>query len=145
MAFQSFRQSQDLLAAINTLLIHLKLNLAGIDDRGRAQAAEHAKNVLAEFLGTLAKVVGQIEKGKSQPLTGVDPRLRQLATAYVAARRRKGKLSSEISPKSLTTVTALLFSTSPREQQDLLESLSELRSLLEDHISADASLLLADF
>lgn len=144
LAVQSFQQSQDLLAAINTLSIYLKLRFAGLSDERRAQSVAKAKATLAAFLKTLEKVVHQVEQTKAGPLTGVDPRLRQLAQSFVAAKQDKCRFHSDLFSKSPARVAELLEATEPDDQKALVESLAELRTLLEEHIYSDVTQILEE-
>lgn len=144
LAVQSFQQGQDLLAAINTLVIHLKLKLMGVGDEERAEAVEKAKVTLFSFLKTLDKVVRQVEQGNGGPLTGIDPRLRQLAKNFVIAKQGKPRLHLHLCEESPLQVAYLLKSTEPDKQEALIKSLAELRTLLEEHISNDTTQILAE-
>ena len=142
LAIQSFQQSQGLLAAINTSSIHLKLKLAGVNDEKRMGAVAEAKETLSSFLKTLDKVVNEVEQLKARPLTGVDPRLRQLAKNFVAAKQRGWQFHSDLFSKSPAQVAELLQATRKEDQKALIESLGELRTLLEEHIHSDAAQIL---
>ncbi len=143
LAIQSFQRDQDLLAAINTLSIHTKLKLGGVADEERAEAATKAREEIASFLETLARVADQIEQANA--LIGLDPRLRKLARRFVAARRNKRRFRSSLFTESLSDVTSLLTPMNEEEQQALVESLSDLRSLIEEHVYTDANQIFETF
>lgn len=141
---RSFQQSQELLAAINALSIHLKLQLAGVKDQEREDEARNSRDVLRAFLGELdAFIVAVGDKG-SRPVTGADARTRQLARSFVQARRDPGHYRSMLFRNSPAHVRDILDSVDPKDQQVLLESLDELRSLLEAHIHNDTSKILGE-
>ena len=50
LAIQSFQYDRNLIAAINTLSIHLKLELAGISNVEKAKEVYEARNTLSSFL-----------------------------------------------------------------------------------------------
>lgn len=143
LAIQSFQRDQDLLAAINTLSIHTKLKLGGVADEERAKAATEAREELASFLETLARVTDQIERENA--LVGLDPRLRKLARRFVAARRNRRRFHSSLFTESLSDVTSLLTPMNEEEQQALVEILSDLRSLIEEHVYTDANQIFETF
>jgi hypothetical protein len=143
LAIQSFQRDQDLLAAINTLSIHTKLKLGGVADEERAEAAAKAREEIASFLETLARVADQIEQANA--LIGLDPRLRKLARRFVAARHNRRQFRSSLFTESLSDVSSLLTPTNEEEQQALVESLSDLRSLIEEHVYTDANQIFETF
>lgn len=144
LAVKSFQHSQDLLAAINALSIHLKLEEAGkTDDTHAAQAAE-ARAVLGSFLEMLEPVVADAERGEANPVLGTDPRLRQLAKSFVSAKRNRHRFRSALFRDTFNRVQHLLAS--PEEdRRTLLECLGELRVLIEEHIQPDAERVLGEF
>jgi hypothetical protein len=143
LAIQSFQRDQNLLSAINTLSIHTKLELAGVADEERAEAAAKARGELASFLETLTRVADQIEQENA--LVGIDPRLRKLARRFVAARRNRRRFRSSLFTESLSDVMRLLTPEDEEEQQALVESLSDLRSLIEEHVYTDANQIFETF
>ena len=85
LSFQSFQHSQELISAINTLLIHLKLKESGIPDHARAEKAKQAHREILDFLDSFEKVVSDVESGATKPTLGTDTRFRQLAKNFVKA------------------------------------------------------------
>jgi hypothetical protein len=141
---RSFQQSQELLGAINTLSIHLKLGLAGVQDKEREAEAKASRNTLREFLTELDKFIQTAGDKGNRPVTGTDARTRQLARSFVQARRDRGHYKSQLFQSSPALVRDLLASQDPNTQKVLLESLDELRSLLEAHIHTDARKILGE-
>lgn len=141
---QSFQQTQDLLSAINTLSIHIKLGLAGIPDPGRKDAAAQARETLVSFFEALDEVVQGIEGGQRKPLLGVDARLRHLAQNFVKARRDPDQYGSQLFQNTLSHARHLLYSDQPEDLKEVLRSLKEFRSMLEKHVSTDATRLLGE-
>lgn len=145
LAVKSFQHSQDLLAAINTLSIHLKLEGVGNADGAREAQASHAREVLGTFLVMLEPVVVDAERGESKPVLGADPRLRQLAKSFVSAKRNRHRFRSALFGDTFTRVRQLLDSPKKEDRQPLLECLRELRVLIEEHVQTDAERVLGEF
>jgi hypothetical protein len=143
LAIQSFQRNQDLLNAINTLSIRTKLGSGGHTDEDRTETAQ-ARETLASFLKNLAQVVDQAEQTESGPLLGVDPRLRQLAGDFSRA-RQGARFRSRLFQEPLSDTVDSLTSTEPTDRQALVESLSELRTLIEEHVQTDVVQILEDF
>ena len=64
LAVQSFQHNQDLLAAINKLSIHLRLQLEEIEDAERAGEANKAREMLSSFFRELETLVNDTERGE---------------------------------------------------------------------------------
>jgi hypothetical protein len=144
LTIQSFQRSQNLLDAINTLLIHLKLKLMGIKDEESEQALAQAREKLSNFLEFIDKVFNQVQQIEHEPLTGMDPRQRELIRRLSSANKNKKKYRSDLFRKSPKAVEKLLHSKNPQEQKRLIESLAELRILLEEHIGEDTRKVLGE-
>ena len=138
LAIQSFQHSQEVLAAINTLSIHLKLGLAGVPDEGRADAAQRSRETLATFFRELETVVQEAEEGATKPLVGTDPRTRQFARSFIAAKHDPQRSHSVLFHPTLSQAQKLLRSEKAEDQQALLQGLGELRALVEEHVDTDA-------
>lgn len=145
LAVKSFQHSQDLLAAINTLSIHLKLEAAGKTDSEHTGQANQARDVLGSFLKMLEPVIADAERGESKPVLGADPRLRQLAKSFVSAKRNRHRFHSALFRDTFTRVQHLLDSPNKEDRQQLLECLAELRVLIEEHVHTDAEQVLREF
>jgi len=141
LAIQSFQHSQDLLAAINTLAIHIKSKLAGVLDGEPPEAVENARGIIAAFLNDLKTFVEEASEAK--PVIGADTRLRQLAKSFLAAKGRR--FHSALFRKTLPKPEELLDAKSAEERRTLLESLADLRTLIEEHVQADELRILGDF
>jgi hypothetical protein len=145
LAIQSFQRSQDLLTAINTLSIHTKLRLRGHKDKERRESVAQARGTLTSFLKDFEQVVEQVEQIQDGPLLGVDPRLRQLAGSFVRARSEGHRFRSCLFRRPLSDAMNLLASTNEQDRQALVECLSELRTLIEEHVQTDTARILEDF
>ena len=145
MAMQSFHRSQELLTAINELSIHLKLEAAGIADAQQTARAEAGRVKLLEFLRRLEPLMEAAGEEEREPVTGADTRMRQLAARLAEARRGKTKGKSPLFRKPLSTVVELLESDKPEDRPPLLESLKDLRQLLDEHLETDTRALVGGF
>ncbi len=139
--FQSFQQSQQVLKAINTLSIHLKLGLRAIEDNDRAQAVSQSIVVLLNFLDKLENVTVHADQSETAPVLGVDPKLQRLARSYLTARRQR-RFRSRVFTNSISDIKPLLNSTDENEQQTLIRCLADLRVLIEEHLHEDADSIL---
>ncbi len=144
LAIRSFQHMQDLLNAINNLSIHVKLALADVPDDKRLEQASNARKTLISFLKELEKIVKGSEKANEQPVVGVDPRLRQLATNFAQAKQDRQRFRSMLFQDSVSKVEALLSSDNIEDRKSLLLCLEELRILLEEHLPVDARQLLGE-
>jgi hypothetical protein len=139
LAIQSFQYDQDLLAAINTLSIHTKLELAGVADSERIEAAKQAREKLTSFFRELEVIVPLAEQGETTPLLGTTPRLRQLVKSFTAARGNSHQFRSVLFRDKLSHAQQLLYSDKPEDKQALVQCLEELRTLVEEHVDTDAA------
>jgi len=138
LSIQSFQYDQDLLTAINTLSIHVKLNLLGETDEKRLEAAQLARQKLDAFFRKLEPIIQEAEQAETEPLLGTDPRLRQFAKGFIAAKRNRQKFRSTLFRDTITRVHQLLYSNEESDQKVLILCLQELRTLLEEHIHTDS-------
>jgi hypothetical protein len=141
---QSFQQSQDLLAAVNALSIHLKSELARIPDEERAEAAEQAREILSSFFDQFEVILSKVEHEDEEPVLGADPRLRQLARNFIEARHNRRRFRSELLADSPGNVKWLLRSKGDGDKRSLVRFLADLRVLLEEHLQVDAERMLGD-
>ncbi len=134
---QSFQRNQNLLDLINKLLIHIKLEMEGHKPVFNDNEIKEAEKKIMLFLEKLAKLVKSLENKKGDALTGTDYRLRNLARNYVDAKSKRRKYKSILFKSSPQPVLEML---QKNERSDnLIDSLTELRTLVEEHISADSS------
>lgn len=144
LAVQSFQHNQDLLAAINKLSIHLKLQLEGDEDKERVGEANEAREILSSFFRELETLVNDTERGEEMPVLGANPRLRELARSFVTAKRNRRRFRSPLFRHGAGRVRQLVHSDNREDCQTLLESLQELRVLLEEHMHVDAERVLGE-
>ena len=138
---QSFLSDQRVLTAIDDLSIATKFLLAGIDDAERQQLAERAREVLGKFLERLDDAATAADSGK---VVGIDPRFKELLDAYRAVRRDRSNFKSSLMRVGPKATVSLLGATDARSKRELLESLDELRRVVERHQQTDVSAILEE-
>lgn len=142
-AVQSFQENQNLISAINTLSIHIKLEMAGHSDLQKAEAIAKAREELCAFLKELNPQVQRAEV-ENKPLLGVDPRRRQFVKHLITA-KQSDRIHSPFLLDKLSKGVQLLRSDAKADKQDILLFLEELRMLLEEHIGSDVQQLFGGF
>lgn len=135
---KSFHRNQKLLDAINLLLIHFKLSSVNVKPEIDADKIGPAKTYLLAFLDQLESLVVKVEKKDEEPLVGTDVRLRTFAKSFVEAKGRKTKFKSSLFQTSIPSIRTMLSKSNPNDSNDLIQSLTELRVLLEEQISIDS-------
>lgn len=136
---QSFQENQDLIFAINTLSIHIKLEMTGHSDLNGEEAIRTAREKLGRFLKELNPQVQRAEV-ENKPLLGVDPRRRQLVRHLISA-KHSCRIHSPVLLGDLSTGIQLLHSDAESDKQTILLFLEELRMLLEEHLGSDVEQL----
>ena len=139
-AVQSFHENQNLISAINTLSIRIKLEMSGHSDLNRDEDIRKAKEELGAFLTELNPQVKRAEV-ENEPLLGVDPRRRQFVRLMIAAKQTH-RIRSPFLRGKLSEGIQLLCSNTEADKEAILLFLEELRMLLEEHIANDTEILL---
>lgn len=152
-------RSHTIIRAINTLAIHAKLLLAGVADDERLPEVRAAQAIARDFLERFVALVAEAEQNRVGStmgiVTGADPRLSHLART-LASRRREWPQQSPLSSRPLfdlqqelwTDLDAVLTPHDLQDQQHhvqlqrLIESLRELRTLLEQNVRGDLAAML---
>ena len=141
LAVQSFHENQKLLSAVNTVSIHIKLEMAGHADLKSAKVVAEAQEVLNSFFKELDIIVQRAENAETKSLLGIDVRRREFVKNFIAAKRNYRIQSPSLRGK-LSDVTQLIYSDKDADKQDTLLVLEELRMLLEEHLAGDTEVLL---
>ena len=135
---QSFFTHQELIRAITDLSIAVKLELAGVEDQERARRAVEARKVLKGFLSQLS----ELEAGDGKEvLLGVDARFQSLTDAVASARQDTARFSSVLMREGAAVAVPLLDAGDAESKARLLDSLAELRRVVEQHQQADATVI----
>lgn len=138
-AIQSFQENQNLISAINTLSIHIKLEMAGHSDFNKADTVSQAREKLCTFLAELDTQVQRVEV-ENVPLLGVDPRRRQFVNHLIDA-KNSYRISSPFLLEKLSGGQHLLYSDTEKDKKEVLCLLDDLRMLLEEHLGSDVEQL----
>jgi hypothetical protein len=135
---QSFFTDHDLIRAINDLSIAVKLELARVEDQDRARRAGEARKLLRRFLDQLA----ELEAGDGKEvILGIDARFQSLTDALASARQDTARFNSVLMREGAAVALPLLDAGDVESKAKLLDSLSELRRVVEQHQQADATVI----
>ena len=138
---QSFFTDHELLGAINDLSIAIKQEAAGVQDAERERRAKDARRLLKQFLGRL----GEVESaGSKELLLGVDARFQSLTDAIASARQDGNRYKSVLMKGGAADALPLLDAKSSDSRAQLVESLAELRRVIEQHQQTDAAAIFED-
>jgi hypothetical protein len=135
LAAESFERAHKIISAINTLSIHAKLTIVGVEDTTTPEEIADARQQLSLFLDQFEHIVSEVEKDEEAPLPGVDPRLSSLAQQFVSAKHQWPHPALYDMP--LKKFEQLLNSERATDLPDLIECLRALRSLMEQHVHSD--------
>ncbi|MBI3465895.1 MAG: hypothetical protein HY000_23000 [Planctomycetes bacterium] len=138
---QSFFTDHELLGAINDLSIAIKQEAAGVQDAERERRAKDARRLLKRFLSRL----GEVESADSKELLlGVDARFQSLTDAIASARQDGNRYQSVLMKSGAAGAVPLLDAKSPESRAQLVDSLAELRRVIEQHQQTDAAAIFED-
>lgn len=127
LAASSFEQAHEVASAINTLSIHAKLVLDGVEDPAPAEDVQKARRRLLSFLKRLQAVLG--ETTSAGVVIGADPQLGDVAGRLLSRQvRESGKRET---PRLLTELPTLIESQSEADLRRLVAGLQELRSFVD--------------
>ncbi len=138
---QSFFTDHELLGAINDLSIAIKQEAAGVRDAERQRRAKAARELLKGFLARLGEVEAA---GSKELLLGVDARFQSLTDAIASARQNVNRYHSVLMKSGAADTLTLLDAKSAEARAQLLESLAELRRVIEQHQQTDAAVIFED-
>ena len=100
LSIQNFYSNQDVLSAINQLLIHLDLYGTGIDDKIARNEIEIAKKTVRDYLKRLNKYLDEYNKEKHKPMVGMDVKQRGFIKSFMEAKKSSGRFKSILFKKS---------------------------------------------
>jgi hypothetical protein len=139
----SFEDAIRLVAAINDLSTYAKLKVAGIRDTDVSGEVVISRQTLTEFLNRFQSIVQMVETDERQPILGTDPRSGELVRKYLAQKKKRAK-SSGLYVTSLPRLVELVQSEDMEMMPELIECLSDLRELVEQHSHTDVNNLLGE-
>lgn len=143
LSFQSFQNSQELISAINTLLIHLRLKKSGVSDKEREEKAKQAQEKIILFLESFEKIVSDVESRGAKPNLGSDIRFRQLAKSFIKATNNRRRFQSTLFQNKIAEFKASLAE-DKEDTRIWIEDLEDLRLLVEEHLSNDIEQVLGE-
>lgn len=126
LAASTFEQAHEVASAINTLSIHAKLLLDGVDDPTPIDDVQKARRRLSSFLGRLQAVLG--ESGSTGVVIGADPQLGDVAGRFLSRQVREH--GTREAPRLLTELPTLIESDREEDLPRLVAGLQELRTLV---------------
>lgn len=146
LSVQSFQRNQGLLEALNNYIIYLKLKAKGVDGKFKSEKIQEAKDTILAFLNRLNKVVPNNEKTETSPtrLLGLDSRFKTLVRQFTEAKGKTSRYKSILFRQDPTIVIEFINNDTTSNSKKLIESLTELGNLIEDHISIDTKEVLGD-
>ena len=142
LAAASFERTHEIVSAINTLSVHAKLLLSGINDPDDV-AVKQARARLTEFLERVEALLRDAEQNGEGTVVGADPRLGDLALRFLSSKQRLPRQSAIFSTP-FDRLRELIASEQADDLQALIPCLHDLRSLVEQHSRADVASILGD-
>lgn len=140
----SFEQSMDVLAAVNTLAVHTKLRLAGIESPLSPEKIIAARLTILAFLGRVEKNLDDMKKDDRAPILGTNPRLGEFISRLADENRYRSVNSKALFQIPVASLKELMEQVDEQALRTLAEYLDTLRLLLEQHVHADTSRLLGE-
>jgi hypothetical protein len=140
---ESFERTHQLISAINTVSIHMKLKLAGHSDDERVAEADASREVVRRFLSSLATLIPELEENPNAPLPGYAPRVGLFARRFVQERHRNPTRSPLLS-LPVDQFASLLDADAEQDQRSVIEGLGTLREMLEQHHHSEATGVLGE-
>ena len=144
LSIQNFYSNQDVLSAINQLLIHLDLHGTGIDDKIAGIEIENAKKMVKEYLKRLNKNLEEYNKDKNKPMIGIDAKRRGFIKSFVEAKKSSGRYKSVLFRKNINALEAMMQENYYDNKEEIINSLSELSNLLEEQTSFDIKKIIVE-
>ena len=144
LSFQNFYSNQDVLSAINQLLIHLDLHETGIDDKITDVEVENAKTTVWNYLKRLNKNLEEYNKEKNKPMIGIDANQRNFIKSFVEAKKSSSRYKSILFRKNINVLETLIQESYYANKEEIISSLSELSSLLEEQTSFDIKKIIVE-
>lgn len=138
LAAESSERTNNVLAAINAVSIHTKLQIAGTADDPDTRRIDEAKQCILAFLESLGQFIDQISDDEHGPVIGADPRSSVVAKRFVAA-ARSDQNKSPLYQLPLDRVKEIIASNGRDDPNELVLCLRDLRNLLEQDARPDAN------
>ncbi len=117
---------------------------SGVPDEARDEKAKQAHDKILAFLESFEKIVSDVESGAAKPTLGTDIRFRQLAKSFVKATNNRRRFQSILFQNKIAKFKDSLAEGKDDDQQIWIESLEELRLLVEEHLYDDMEQVLGE-
>jgi hypothetical protein len=137
LAAHSFRQTQQVLSAINIILLQTKLALLHAESPVGQDEYNDAISKLKQFIETLQKLLQEARERDDHVILGTNPRMNRLASQFLAE-QSQSSLDNLPYDFPLEALPHLLRADDEEQRIKLIEHLDRLRSLLELHKYDDA-------
>lgn len=146
LSVQSFQRNQGLLEALNNFLIYLKLNSKDLDSKFNPKKIDASKLTILLFLKQLDNVVSQEDKMTipANRLLGLDTRFKSLVSQFNDAKGKKKRFKSVLFRQNPAPIIRMLEKEDIDNSKELINSLTELSNLIEDHLSTDTKEVIGD-
>jgi len=138
-----FERFHQLISAVNSVLIHTKLTLAGVDDTERHNDFVASRKYLLAFLEQFAPIFQEIERDETYVPVGTDPRLDVLARSLANIKRRRPRTLT-LASVSIGELKQLLEKDDAESAKRVIGYLSDLRGILEQQAHADVASILGE-
>lgn len=143
LSIRSFEKNQTLVGLINKLITHFKFKSYNIDDNVQPSEIERAKEILIHFLESIVNAISDNANG-NKIVKGVDMRERVFIRKFIDAQKKQKHYKSLLFKDSPSEVITLLKSSVNGNTDQLIESLSDLRNLINEHLAIDLKDLVGD-
>ena len=136
LAIQSFKRNQGLIDHLNKLLVYYKLKILGRNEEIKQYDIEDSKTTIESFL---KKILDFTSPSKNkEAILGVDSRLRSFVRSFEDAKNRKRQFKSKLFKESPYEILSLMENPQSKEDlESIVNSLSDLRTIVETHNSVD--------
>lgn len=141
---QSFYRNQEVLGAINKMLIHLDLHGTGIDDRMDIIEIENVKTIIRHYLSKLNNNLEEYNSRKNKPMLGIDAKQKEFIKSFAEAKKSTGRFKSILFKQNINALETLIQEGYYVNKEEISNSLSELSNLLEIQTSLDLKKILVE-
>ena len=136
LTIQSFKRNQGLIDHLNKLLVYYKLKILGRNEELKQYDIDDSKTTIELFLKKILDFTSNSKNNKA--ILGVDSRLRSFVRRFEDAKNRKRQFKSKLFKESPYEILSLMENPQSKEDfETIVNSLSDLRTIIESHNSED--------
>jgi hypothetical protein len=139
----SLERASTIISAINTLSIHAKLTLAGVEDKVDEHELKTARANLLSFLQKLQLLIQRTERGKDHVVLGADPQFGALARQFLTENHATTMRSGQ-KYISINAFIELIQAEDPDDLATLIPHLKNLREVVERRTQVDSNHVFRD-